>query len=109
MTSTYLSARSMRSRPPSPARRARFRPVPRQGLSIGAAGAEPAVIRAPSSIRALPWTRRTRPGSMADSAAVGQLGPATVIGFGHRPAGPPGAPHLPRVAVHDLAGWDPSP
>jgi hypothetical protein len=34
--------------------RARFRPVPRQGLSIGAAGAEPAVIRAASSIRALP-------------------------------------------------------
>ena len=51
MTSTYPSARSKRSWPPSTERRVRFRLVRSRGRSIGAAGVEPGVIRAANSIQ----------------------------------------------------------
>ena len=51
MTSRYLSARRERSWPPSPRRRARFRPVLSLGRSTGAAGAEPGVVRTASRFR----------------------------------------------------------
>src|SRR3954453_3440928 len=54
MTSTYPSATSKRSWPPFAGEKGEVSAGSRPGLSIGAAGAEPAAIRAASSIQALP-------------------------------------------------------